>query len=363
MVSRCDDNVIRFIVYNMTFYLITFYAESNLSCPLCKEKFQSLAKYGYHKAEMHGIMRPYDCILCSDEFCTRHELFLHLHNHIDTNTSTDTLTCDKCNSKFSLKEHFEQHMNSHSKEPLESFTPTSINHDDDDMLDDFESSVESNAHATTTFNCNNCNKSFEHQTILQHHRVTEHEPKKYPCTIGFCDQMFTTLDLLRTHTMQQHNENNLSNYQTASYLNECKIDGCKRTFQYPSRLERHMSTHVLDEYECSRCKRMFYSEAVFRQHTNGCTVVADDHRTGPVVCTLCCQLFENEAVLENHRRFCTDDLSSIFSEDDTTNISSVFDSQLNTPMGSPGYFSIKSPESMLSVYVQNDCDSNFMSEL
>lgn len=58
------------------------FTESNLKCSVCNEDFQSLVKYGYHKAEMHGLMRPYDCLLCSDQFCTRHELFVHLHNHI-----------------------------------------------------------------------------------------------------------------------------------------------------------------------------------------------------------------------------------------------------------------------------------------
>ena len=55
--------------------------ETNLQCNICKEKFSNLVRYGYHKAEMHGSTRPYECILCDDNFCTRNELFLHLHNH------------------------------------------------------------------------------------------------------------------------------------------------------------------------------------------------------------------------------------------------------------------------------------------
>lgn len=56
--------------------------ERNLWCTICNKRFISLVKYGYHKAEMHSIMRPYGCILCTDEFCTRQELFMHLHNHV-----------------------------------------------------------------------------------------------------------------------------------------------------------------------------------------------------------------------------------------------------------------------------------------
>lgn len=63
-------------------FVFIFPTEYQLKCSECNEEFQSLVKYGYHKAEMHSIMRPYDCVLCSVSFCTRHELFMHLHNHI-----------------------------------------------------------------------------------------------------------------------------------------------------------------------------------------------------------------------------------------------------------------------------------------
>lgn len=55
--------------------------EANLICKNCGEEFSNLVKYGYHKAEMHAVLRPYDCILCPEEFCTRKELFDHLQNH------------------------------------------------------------------------------------------------------------------------------------------------------------------------------------------------------------------------------------------------------------------------------------------
>lgn len=71
-----------FCYSNKFFFLNIVFTERNLKCSVCHMEFQSLVKYGYHKAEMHSIMRPYDCVLCADQFCTRHELFMHLHNHI-----------------------------------------------------------------------------------------------------------------------------------------------------------------------------------------------------------------------------------------------------------------------------------------
>ena len=55
--------------------------EANLKCKECGEGFSNLVKYGYHKAEMHADTRPYDCILCTEQFCTRKELFDHLQNN------------------------------------------------------------------------------------------------------------------------------------------------------------------------------------------------------------------------------------------------------------------------------------------
>lgn len=55
--------------------------EANLRCGECGEGFSNLVKYGYHRAEMHAVLRPYGCILCAEAFCTRKEMFEHLQNH------------------------------------------------------------------------------------------------------------------------------------------------------------------------------------------------------------------------------------------------------------------------------------------
>lgn len=57
--------------------------EANLTCKECGQQFHSLVKYGYHKATDHSNMKPYDCPICTELFCTRHELFVHLQNHND----------------------------------------------------------------------------------------------------------------------------------------------------------------------------------------------------------------------------------------------------------------------------------------
>lgn len=280
---------------------------------------------------MHSITRPYNCVLCNDEYCTRQELFIHLHNHIDDNTSTNSYNCEKCNLKFSLKENYEQHIKSHFKE-------NNNNINDNEMI--------------INFSCDLCDKTFNFESLLKHHKIIEHEQKRYPCTIGFCDQIFLNENELKIH-QNQHDNKKLNKYY-------CKIEGCERTFEYENHLKRHMSSHILKEYKCDNCNRIYYSESVYHSHINNCLTshqTLNDGREcdGPVECNLCDQLFENQNVLKNHRNFCYEGCESSrscseISQDNFSNLTSI-DSNA------------ASPESILSVYVQNDYDSNLLSEL
>lgn len=89
--------------------------EANLKCRDCSVPFSNLVKYGIHKAEMHAVLRPYDCILCPEEFCTRKELFAHLQNHNEGNVANESseqispLTCDSCGGYFATNGELENH--------------------------------------------------------------------------------------------------------------------------------------------------------------------------------------------------------------------------------------------------------------
>lgn len=272
---------------------------------------------------MHSIMRPYNCVLCTDEFCTRHELFMHLHNHIDPNTSSNTYTCEVCSLKFSTKNLFEQHTNSHLKVseevpvPMEITKVTEIEEEEiiesqPEKEEEEISKIETQREKPKLF-CNFCEKIFYFQSLLQHHISSEHDIKKFPCTIGFCDQIYTNSDDLEKHKKSHENCTNLKR------LNEnliCKIDGCRREFQYESRMKQHMASHVLSEYNCTKCKNIYYSGAIFNNHVIMCgtnleinepNLIEDENlNSGPVNCTFCKQLFENKLVLKNHRKFCPD---------------------------------------------------------
>lgn len=158
--------------------------------------------------------------------------------------------------------------------------------------------------------CSFCGKIFYFQSLLQHHISSEHDVKKYPCTIGFCDQIYTNSIDLEKHR-KSHEE--IINIKRSNENLICKIDGCRREFQYQSRMKQHMASHALKEYNCEKCKNIYYSEAIFNNHVNFCgrnsikdvnLIEEENLNSGPVNCTFCNQLFENKLVLKNHRKFC-----------------------------------------------------------
>lgn len=245
---------------------------------------------------MHGLMRPYDCLLCCDQFCTRHELFVHLHNHIGnfyldrsygltatishfTDVNTGTYTCDLCGIKFSMKTTFEQHKKSHSKDgELSSDTPgitTVVNEPDD-----------------TNFRCTVCSKSFQNQYLLTHHNSMEHQ----------------------TNNSDSHNISYSDLKPSKSNEIICKTVGCSITFKNKKELKKHMIIHKLATYDCAKCKKRYHSKIVYETHIRLCmpdcedvVLVADeDIDSGPVECSSCSQLFENKKVLKFHQKICID---------------------------------------------------------
>lgn len=223
--------------------------------------------------------------------------------------------------KFSTKNLFEQHTNSHLKKvseetKIDTTKPTEM---EEEILSQPEPESEQEISAAQIetekpkLACSFCGKMFHFQSLLQHHISSEHDIKKYPCTIGFCDQIYTNSDDLEKHRKTHEDSTNLKRSNENLI---CKIDGCRREFQYQSRMKQHMASHALKEYNCEKCKNIYYSEAIFNNHVNLCgrnseivdaNIAEDDNLdSGPVNCTFCNQLFENKLVLKNHRNFCPD---------------------------------------------------------
>lgn len=233
----------------------------------------------------------------------------------DVNTSSNSFACSKCGIKFSIKATYEQHQKSEACCP-ESTVP-------DRNSDESDSSPPTTALAAITFQCNLCTATFAYQSLLNHHRTTEHEIRRYPCQIDFCDQIFSTADeLQRHHESTQHQvqpaEQQQQKEQQPPHSNDAGVNCLHpRCSDQASQnlLRRHRCLHRLQQYKCKACEKTYYSETVYATHVRLCQPIVDDVvlvadediDSGPVACRMCEQLFENRKVLKFHRQFCADD--------------------------------------------------------
>lgn len=238
-------------------------------------KFKSLVKYGYHKAEMHSIMRPYNCVLCTEEFCIRQELYDHLLNHTDisNNSLNTTVICELCGIKLPTKEAYGQHIKSHSN-----------------IIADNEEDTE----VSTII------ENLSPNTLSQQAIESISLPPKTPSP---------TLDNL---------------------TNNFHCSECSKSFSTKIDLRKHIQLHRLQKYNCQKCAKTYHSNSVFEMHVRLCMPATDDVilvadeeiDSGPMLCTECNQFFENKKVLKFHQQYC---MPSINNENNTidTNLHSV----------------------------------------
>lgn len=196
--------------------------------------------------------------------------------------------------------------------------PAQPNDNDADPTDDDDNDIPSSDAKVTSFPCNLCPATFAFQSLLNHHRTTDHEVKRFPCVIDFCDQVFDTRDDLERHE-SGHTATPpiVAAHSFASDPNDvaCMHIGCGLVFASQHLLRRHQSIHRLQSYRCTACSRQYHSEAVYQTHVRLCQPITDDVvlvadediDSGPVLCRVCNQLFENRKILKFHRKFCADE--------------------------------------------------------
>lgn len=199
--------------------------------------------------------------------------------------------------------------------------PSQPNENEADPTDDDDNDNEtlSSDAKVTSFPCTLCSATFAFQSLLNHHRTTDHEVKRFPCVIDFCDQVFESRGDLERHERGGHTATPalLAAHSSASDPNDvaCIHIGCGLVFASQHLLRRHQSIHRLQSYRCTACGRQYHSEGVYQTHVRLCQpitddvvlVADDDIDSGPVLCRVCNQLFENRKILKFHRKFCADE--------------------------------------------------------
>jgi KRAB domain-containing zinc finger protein len=207
----------------------------------------------------------------------------------------------------------------------------------DDLQMDFKAEAEqfSELPAKIDFQCRTCAKSFKRKIDLIHHQKI-HENTFYECTkchhkykikgylhkhkcrlCSRCGATFTTLDQLRSHMKQIHNENcskrfecdfcgkiydarfglvwhiNMHHIQTEARDFHCDL--CASRFKFKEQIKKHMRIH-LSRVPCRLCGKMIQRTNYFH-HMNFVHVYVRNYS-----CTVCGLSYKTKQCLRSHVR-------------------------------------------------------------
>ncbi|CAB4055528.1 GTF3A [Lepeophtheirus salmonis] len=190
-------------------------------CPDCSETFANKYSLAKHKKKFH-VGKSYICGKCGKAFSKHNLLSLHQYSHL----SILPHSCEKCGKSFKFPNKLRLHQETHNK----------VYACEHCGLDDFKTWSEVVKHVNvihkstknTQFKCNECEKGFSSQKVLNRHLVT-------------------------------HGDNRL--------VYHCPIEGCPRFYCFNSNLTQHIKTyHDNTRINCSQCSCTFVSKAKLRYH-------------------------------------------------------------------------------------------------
>ncbi|GAA0164840.1 C2H2 zinc finger transcription factor [Lithospermum erythrorhizon] len=151
--------------------------------------------------------------------------------------------CEECGLSFKKPAHLKQHMQSHSLERC--------------------------------FTCplEDCHCSYRRKDHLTRH-LLQHQGKLFECPIDCCKRRFAFQGNMMRHVKDFHGDSSYDDYFSPKQ-HVCPEVGCGKVFEYPSKLKKHMDSHVkLDSVEafCSEpgCMKYFSNEKCLKEHLQSC---------------------------------------------------------------------------------------------
>ena len=254
-------------------------------------------------------------------------------------TSDQLFTCGVCNrkytNKYSLKNHFQTHLNSDELNknrrvsfeekvtaathvevvetstddvevlqeqskgiPLdEKLSPNRGNPTTDDTscyfcLIPFQSQTQLEQHLLKhtckegLFACDKCDKKYDVKTTLKRHIANKH-PSKYTPSCNVCGEKFGYIADLKRHNMTKHS--------VVSNVFSCTV--CGREFFTEQRLKKHMrQVHLDDNLTCTVCQKVFQNKQNLNQHL----MMHSSEKDKKLVCQVCNKSFVHKARLLQH---------------------------------------------------------------
>ena len=104
-----------------------------------------------------------------------------------------------------------------------------------------------------TYKCTKCKTVVVTPSSWKYHRYGQ-KPKLIACDI--CDRKFTYNSQMqqhrRSHVIQRHYK--------------CFYGRYRKTYKHPQDLNRHVTTHLSDKYDCEMCDKSFHQKRLLKRH-------------------------------------------------------------------------------------------------
>lgn len=191
--------------------------------------------------------------------------------------ATHVFPCDQCERSFPLQQLLDIHMRQHNRE--RKFTCETC---DKKFFTKHDLAKHEHLHkGQKDFTCVVCNRAFSRQTLLHRHEKIHVTAPKFIC--NYCEKSYLNADDLDAHVL------------THKRKRPYKCNECYKTFAFKQGLERHEASHIAEnKFKCDYCEEAFNSAAKLTRH------ISTHVGSRPYPCKFCHRTFRLSHHLTRH---------------------------------------------------------------